>query len=280
MTAAVANQAPRANQAPLDFSQAGTRLSRVIRSEWTKIWSVRSTFWTLLSLVVLTVGLSTLFAWGASSHLNQMNPQDRANLDVTNASMGGLAFGQLAIAVLGVMVISSEYSTGGIKATLTAVPQRMKVLAAKSVVFAFIALVVGLITAFAAFFVSMLFWTHYGLEAHLGDPGVLRAVIGGGLYVAASGMFGLALGTLLRHTAGAITLAVGLLLVAPSLTNLLPGTWGKDINKYFTANAGQRITEVHHTVGQLTPWAGYLTLTVEWLVPLLIGAYLMRRRDA
>jgi ABC-type transport system involved in multi-copper enzyme maturation permease subunit len=266
--------------ASFDDSRARTTLGHVVRSEWTKIWSVRSTFWTLLSLVVVTIGLSALFAWGASSHLADMNPHDRANLDVTSASMGGLLLGQLAIAVLGALVICSEYSTGGIKATLIAVPDRMRVLLAKGVVFAVLAFVVGLITAFGAFFVSMIFWSHHDLAAHLGDPGVLRAVIGGGLYVLASGMFGFTIGVLIRHSGGAIATVVGLLFVAPLLTNALPGSWGSTINKYFTANAGQHITDVIHPAGAVTPWIGYLTISVEWIVPLLVGAWLMKRRDA
>ena len=132
--------------------------------------------------------------------------------------MGGLILGQLAIAVLGVLMVCSEYSTGGIKVTFTAVPDRMRVLLAKGVVLAAISTVVGMITAFGAFFAAMPFWAHQGLAAHLGDPGVLRAVLGGGLYVLASGMLGFAIGAVIRHTAGAITTVVGLLFVAPPLT--------------------------------------------------------------
>lgn len=264
----------------LDDRKANTSLIHVIRSEWTKIWSVRSTMWTLLSLVVVTIGLSTLFAWGATSNLDKMSPKDLATLDPTNAAMGGLLLGQLAIAVLGALVICTEYSTGGIKTTLSAVPNRLRVLLAKGLVFAVIATVVGMITAFAAFYISMIFWDRQGMADHLGDPGVLRAVIGGGLYVLASGMFGFAIGTLLRHSAGAISAVVGLLFLVPLLTGLLPGSWGSTINKYFTSNAGQRITEVVHVPGTLTPWTGYLALTIEWIIPMIVGAYLMKRRDA
>jgi ABC-2 type transport system permease protein len=264
----------------IDDHRARTTLWHVIRSEWTKIWSVRSTFWTLLTLVVVTIGFSTLIAWGESSHLDQLTPIQRAQLDVTNNAMAGLAFGQLAIAVLGALVITSEYSTGGIKATLTAVPNRIRVLLSKAIVFAVIAFIVGVITAFGAFFISMIFWNQKHLATSLGDPGVLRAVIGGGLYVLASGLFGFALGVLIRHTAGSITAAVGLLFVAPPLTGLLPGTWGDDINKYFTSNAGQHITEVVSVPGRMSPWTGYLVITIWWLVPLLVGGYLMKRRDA
>jgi ABC-2 type transport system permease protein len=264
----------------LDNRRAGTGFGHVLRSEWTKVWSLRSTFWTLLGLVTLTIGLSTLAAWGQTSSLKHMSPGDLAAQDPTNMAMSGLILGQLAIAVLGVLVVCSEYSTGGIKVTFTAVPDRMRVLAAKGVVLAAIATVVGMITAFGAFFAAMPFWAHYDMPAHLGDPGVLRAVLGGGLYVLASGMFGLAIGSVIRHTAGAITTVVGLLFVAPGLTELLPGEWGDQIAKHFTSNAGQRITEVVHSTSQLHPWPGYLTFTLWWVIPLALGAWLIKRRDA
>ena len=277
MTATTA-AAPPATQ--FNDRHTHTTLWHVIKSEWTKFWSVRSTLWTLLILFIATVGLSTLIAWGESSNLSKMDPTDRAQLDVTNNAMAGLAFGQLAIAVLGALVLTSEYSTGGIKATLTAVPNRLRVLLSKAIVFGVVALVVGIITAFAAFYVSMIFWTGHHLEAHVGDPGVLRAILGGGLYVLASGMFGFALGALIRHTAGAITAVVALLFVVPPLTNLLPGKWGDDITNYFTSNAGQHITEVVKIPGHMSPWVGYLTITIWWVVPLLFGAWMMKKRDA
>ncbi|HKD97797.1 MAG TPA: ABC transporter permease subunit [Micromonosporaceae bacterium] len=263
-----------------DLSRARSRFPQVLRSEWTKVWSVRSTMWTLLSLVVVTMGFSALFAWGQTSNLHRLSAQELATVDPTNTAMAGLAFGQLAIAVLGVMIISSEYSTGGIRTTLTAVPDRLRVLAAKWLVFGILAWVVGTITAFGAFFVAMPFWAHYDRAVSLGDPGVLRAVLGGGLIALASGMLGFALGTLLRHTAGAITAAVALLFVIPPLTNLLPGSWGNAIAIRFTTNASQNISAVVHQPGQLTPWVGYAWMTLEWVVPVLLGAYLMRRRDA
>lgn len=262
------------------YPAAKASLPNVIRSEWTKIWSVRSTMWTLIALIVSTVGFSALFAWGASSNLDKMSAGERAGLDVTNMAMAGLMFGQLAIAVLGALVVTSEWSTGGIKGTLTAVPARMKMLSAKGIVFLAIALVTGLITAFASFFVSMTFWSHQGLAANLGDPHVLRAVIGGALYVAGSGMFGFALGTLLRHTAGAITAGIGLLFVAAPLTKLLPGSVGEAVAKYFTSNAGQHITDVVPQLNALSPWAGYAAFTVQWVALLAVGAWLVKRRDA
>ena len=255
-------------------------LPRVIRSEWTKFWSLRSTWWTLLIAFVVTVGFATLIAWGASSNVDKMSPQDRATLDVTNIAMAGVAFGQLAMAVLGALVVASEYSTGGIKTTFVAVPNRLRVLLSKVLVFGVVSWVVGTLAAFASFFVAMAFWSSHHLSVSLSDPGVLRAVFGAGLIALASGLLGLALGALIRHTAGSITSAVALLFVLPPLTNLLPGDWGKAISTRFTTNAGQHITEVIHPAGQMHPWPGFLWMLAECVVPLLVGAWLMRRRDA
>jgi ABC-2 type transport system permease protein len=258
----------------------GARFRHVLRSEWTKFWSVRSTLWTLLIAIGLSIGLGVLFSWGLSTNLDDLSEEERATLDPTGVSLGGLSFGQLAIAVLGVLIISSEYSTGGIKATLTAVPQRLKVLLAKALVLLVVALVVGTVVSFVAFFIGQVFWERVDLASSLSDPDVLRAVLGGGLYVAGCGLFGYAFGVLLRHTAGAITAVVALLLVIPPLTFLLPGAWGEAVEKNFTSNAGQTITTVMPAPNLLDPWVGYAVFSAQWLVVLVVGAVLMQRRDA
>jgi hypothetical protein len=251
-----------------------------MRSEWTKLFSVRSTGWTLLALVAATIGLGVLASWGTNHGWSQMSDADRAKFDPVSTSMSGLALGQQAIAVLGVMVISAEYSTGGIRVSLTTVPQRMRLLTAKTLVFTAVAFAVGIATAFGAFYAGQPWFSKRGIGATIGDPGVLRAVIGGGLYVAASGLFGLAMGTLLRRTAGAVTAAVALLLVVPPLMNLLPGAWGDAVVRYFTSNAGQQISYIHQSGNYLTPWVGFGVYCLWWIVPLAIGAWLMERRDA
>jgi ABC-type transport system involved in multi-copper enzyme maturation permease subunit len=267
---------PRTSSLPA----GGATLPRVIRSEWTKFWSLRSTWWTLLIAFIVTVGFATLLSWAASSQFDKMDARDKATLDVTNLAMVGVAFGQLAFAVLGALVVASEYSSGGIKTTLVAVPNRLRVLLSKVVVFSVVSWAVGTVGAFVSFFVAMTFWRSHDLAASLSDPHVLRAVFGAGLIALASGLLGLALGALIRHTAGSITTAVALLFVVPPLTNLLPGTWGNDISSRFTTNAGQHITEVLPVSGQMHPWPGFLWMLGECIVPLLLGAWLMRRRDA
>jgi ABC-2 type transport system permease protein len=258
----------------------GSTLPRVMRSEWTKLTSVRSTGWTLLALVAATIGLGILASWGTNHSWPQMSVEDRARFDPVRTSLSGLSLGQLAIAVLGVLVVSAEYSTGGIRTTLTTVPNRMRLLTAKVLVFTSLSFVVGLITSFAAFYAGQPWFSKRGIGATLGQPGVLRAVIGGGLYVAASGLFGLAIGVLLRHTAGSITIAIATLFVLAPLTQLLPGAWGKAIVRYFTSNAGQQIAYTHQHGNYLTPWVGFGVYCLWWAVPLALGAWLMQRRDA
>jgi ABC-type transport system involved in multi-copper enzyme maturation permease subunit len=264
------------------MTAGGTTFANVLRSEWIKLWSLRSTMWTLIATVTVTLTFTTLIAWGNTVSLGKPDGPDRASFDPTNTSLAGIAFGQLAIAVLGALVLSAEYTTGGIRTTFTAVPQRMRVVLAKAVSFGVVALVTGLVTCFVAFFIGQVFFATKHAEAHLGDPHVLRAVIGGGLYIAGSGMFGFALGALLRKTAAAVTAAAALLFVLPLLSNLLrllPGTIGRHIAEYFTANAGGHITDVMHQDGP-SPWVGYSAFTLEWLAILALGVWLIRRRDA
>lgn len=255
----------------------GTTLANVVASEWTKLRSVRSTLWTSASTFFVTVGLSALVCWGFAGAQNGSAPRV---VDATGLSLAGITMGQLAIVVLGVMVIASEYTSGGIRTTFTAVPQRLKVVGAKALVLGAVALVVGLATSVVAFALGQLFFGRAGLGASLSDPGVARAVFGGGLYLAATALFGFALGTLLRTTAGAITVAVGALLVLPFITGVLPGEWGAAINRYLPSNAGRRIMEVGTSSPGLGPWTGFLVFCLWSAVIAGVGAVLIQRRDA
>ncbi len=252
----------------------------VLRSELTKMSTLRSTRWTLLALVVATVGIGTLFAWGSAYGYHDASPHDQAAFDPVGNALGGLVFGQLAIAVLGVLTISGEYGTGAIRGTFTSVPRRGLVLAAKATLVASAGLVFGLISSVAVFFTSRPIYQHYGLAQSLGDHGVVRALIGGGLYVAASGLFGFAVGALLRNTAGAITTAVAALLVLPGLTALLPGSVGNVIQRYFTSNAGQQVALTVKTDNALGPWSGFAAYCAWWAVILAVATVLVQRRDA
>jgi ABC-2 type transport system permease protein len=259
---------------------ATDRFDQVMRSEWTKFWSVRSTMWTFVALVIVTVGLSALFCLAVAASWEDISAQDRAQIDPVSQSLSGIFLGQAAIIVLGALTISAEYSSGGIRTTLTAVPQRLRLLGAKALVLTVIAFAAGLVTMLPSFLLGqvVLATADAGIEVSLGDPGVLRAVLGGALYVAACGLLGFALGALLRHTAGAITVAIGLVFILPIAGNFLPGTWGDNANKVL--NSGGAIMNARPIEGQLDPWTGYFVFSLWWIVLLTAAAVLMRRRDA
>jgi ABC-2 type transport system permease protein len=260
---------------------ATDRFDHVLRSEWTKFWSVRSTMWTFISLVV-TIGISALLCLAVAVNWADIKPADRDQIDPVSQSLSGVFLGQMAIIVLGSLVISGEYSTGGIRTTLTAVPQRRRLLFAKALVLAVMAFVAGVVTMFPSFWLGQKVLAtadaHPPIDVSLGDPNVLRAVIGAALYVAACGLLGFALGALLRHTAGAITVAIGIVFVLPIVANFLPGTWGDNVGKVL--NAGGAISNTRHIDGQLDPWTGYAVFSLWWIVLLTVAAVLMRRRDA
>jgi ABC-2 type transport system permease protein len=255
------------------------RFTSVVRGELTKLLSLRSTRWTLLALVVATVGFGALFSF-AQVHSPTDSPHDQATFDPTAISLSGLVFGQLAIAVLGVLTISSEYGTGAIRGTFTAVPRRRLVLAAKAAVVAGTGLLFGLLSSFAAFFAGKPFFDGKGLGVSLSDGSVLRAVFGGGLYIAASGLFGFGLGALLRNTAGSIVAAIVGLLVLPGLTHLLPGSAGHVVVRYFTSNAGQQVASVIQTGNTLGPWTGFVVYCAWWALFLAGALLVVGRRDA
>jgi len=256
----------------------------VLRSEWTKLRTVRSTYWTLLAAAVITVGISALLS---AIYVNQypgMSASDRAFFDPTQFSLIGVFMAQFAIGVLGVLTITGEYSTGAIRSTLAAVPQRRTVLAAKATVFTGVTLVVGLVSCFAAFFVGQAILSTQDIQAHLGDPGVLRAVAGSGLYLAVIGLFALGIGTLLRRSAGAISALFGVILVLPVLVQTLPSSWSDAIAKYLPSNAGEAIV---HTVQadprigpMLSPWAGMGVFMLYAAVALVLAGFALHRRDA
>ena len=254
----------------------------VLRAEWTKLWSVRSTIWSLLVTIAIIVGLGALFCAARVARANRLDG-DLRNFDPTGFSLNGIFLAQLAVGVLGVLVITSEYATGQIRATLGATPQRNVVLAAKVVVFMVVVFAVGLVACFAAFFIgqSILSGTTKFHHASIGDPGALRAVIGGAMYLSVLGALGIGLGTMLRRTAGAIAALVGLLLILPILVNFLPSPWSTDISKFLPLQAGNN---VFHTAKlsstDLSLWVGFAVFCVYAVASLAVGAVLLVRRDA
>ena len=195
-------------------------ISGLLRSEWTKLRTVRSTMWTLGVTVVLGIGVSVLAT--AETGRTGSQPARHIGFDPISTSLIGVFIGQFAIGVLGVLVMSAEYGTGTIRATLSAAPRRPLVLVAKVIVFGAVALVVAEVVSFLAFFVGQALLTAPAPHATLSSPGAWRAVVGSGLYVAVLGLFSLGLATIIRHTAGAISAFVGILLVLPLIVQALP----------------------------------------------------------
>ena len=256
---------------------------RLMLAEWTKLRSVRSTVWSLVLLVVLDLGFTALFTALNMAQWDKADASQRAAIiaDPTGVILGsGFFLSQLTVCVLGVMVIASEYSTGMIRASLLAVPRRLPMLAAKCVVFAALVFVLGTVVSFTSFFIGQPI-LHSRAPVALGDPGVLRAVIGGGMYLAMLGLFALALGAIIRHTAAGITGIIGFVLVLAPLAQLLPGSLGKHIHAYLPSEAGHLIAQAHQGRDDLvTPWQGYGVFAIWTVVMLVVAGVLLMRRDA
>jgi ABC-2 type transport system permease protein len=252
----------------------------VLRSEWVKLRSVRSTFWALTVTVVLGIALGAVISAVTAHAYAKFSVSQKLSWDPTGVSGAGMAIAQLAIAVLGVLFISSEYSSGMIRTSLIAVPKRGRVLAAKSLVFAGVTFVVGEVTSFAAFFVGQALISGHAPYAVLGDPGVARAVVGGGLYLAALAVLSVAAGTLLRHPAAAIACMVAVLLVLPVIAQALPDSWRNPVTEFWPTQAGSEITSVYHSAHTLQPWPGFGVMCLFVAIVYGIAWTLLDRRDA
>lgn len=269
-------------QTPTQASPAGSggvTFPRVVRSEWVRFRSLRSTWITLAVTVVFVIGLGALFTAARAAHWPPRDPQELLTFDPTLASLGGTFLAQLAIGVLGVLVVTGEYTTGMIRATFTAVPHRVGVLLARSVVFTAVTSVTLLPTALVAFTLGQRLLSSKHIETTLGAPNVGRAVVGAGLYLVAIGLFGVALGWLIRHTAGAIATLFGLLLILPLLVHFLPDPWPDRIGKWLPSQAGQAVFAVRHEPGSLDPWVGFAVLCAWAVAALVAAAVLLVRRD-
>src|ERR1700733_9948673 len=306
---------------PPATGRAGLR--GAIASEFTKIRSVRSTYWTLLALLVVSVGIGAAITGGTAANFSH-NPGNKAGFDATQTSL--VAFfeiGQLIIAVIAAMAITSEYSTGMIRTSLTAQPRRGTVYAAKAIVLTSLTLIVSLVTSFIAFFVGQALLSSSGVSASLFHsvtipqnanvtcpqkgigggggglpPGckvvysgtdvihpstVLLAIIGCALFVTLVAILAFGIGAIVRHTAGAIAIAIALLFIIPVLEQALPNQWRWDIMRFLPDAANQVVSVTIPGGGNQHLWSAWpqLGVTALWAVVLLgAGAYLFRKRDA
>jgi ABC-2 type transport system permease protein len=262
---------------PDDVSAHNVTLPRVIRSEWIKLRSVRSTVVTLglTASAVIAIGvLVSMLSNGAA-----IAADGQVVYDPAGNSLFGATLAQLVLGVVGALVITSEYSTGLIRTTLTAVPRRLPVLWAKGIVVASAAFAMMVASLSVAFFVGQAVYGGGGPSASLSDPGVLRAVLAAALFPTAIAVMGVAFGALMRHTATAIGILVAILFVVPVLFETLGGVWG-DASEYLPGEAGQAMITVVKDSGQMSPGAGLLVL-IGWVGALLAGATItLKRRDA
>lgn len=254
--------------------------ARVAFSEWTKLHSLRSTRWSLFAAVLLTIAFPILFAALTSSHWGSMSPSDRADRHPLDIALAGVNVSQLAIAVLGVLVITGEYSTGMIRASFTAVPKRLPVLWAKTGVFALVAFLLMLPSVLIAFFASQAILSrHHILQISFSHPGVARSVIGGAVYLMLVGIFALGIGALVRNTAGGIATFAGIFFVIPPLMNILPTRWNNAITQYLPSEAGRQIFSLTHGSHTLSPWPGAMLFVGYCSLVLALAAVLLVRRD-
>ena len=253
----------------------------ILRSEWIKLRSLRSSWISLLLTAVVAIGLGVLFSALRGNDLAHHGGRFGDPFDPVAISLRGVYLAQIAIGVLGVLLITGEYSTGMIRASLTAVPRRTPVLLAKALVYAAASYAVAIFATIIAFAAGQAALDSYGFGVSLSSPGALRAVFGGALYLMIIGLLGLGLGFALRNTGGAIATLFALLLILPALAQALPDSWQQHVDKYLPMTAGTQILVTRHQEpNMLSPWLGLLVLAGYAAVALVIGAIVLRRRDA
>ncbi|MFD7735722.1 ABC transporter permease [Kitasatospora phosalacinea] len=256
--------------------------ARVLRSEWAKMWSLRSTWITLGLGLFFLVAFGLIAAYQFKSRLDSGRPMDRdfADAGALSLSLFGTNFAQLALGVLGVLIAAGEYSTGMIRSTLAAVPRRLPVLWAKALVYGAVALVLATAGVFVAFLFGSGIVSGTRAAMTLSDPGAVRGLFGAGLYLGLVGVIGVALGMLLRSVAGGISVLVASLMLVPGLVSLLPTSWHSHISPYLPSNAGEAMFALHHDSTTLSPGAGLAVFALWTAAALAGGAVRLVRRDA
>jgi len=269
----------RPEPASVSPANQGATFGDAVRSEWTKARTVPSTMWTLLVATVLGIGLSALFS-ALLANQYAKSASLRATWDPTSTSGSGFGLAQLAIVVLGVLMITSEYSSGAIRTSLTAIPRRERFLAAKAVVLSGIVFVFTEVVAFVTFFIGQALFSGHAPTANLGQPYVLRALVGAGLYTILIALLGMGLGAILRNAAGAIAIMVALLFVLPALAAALPDSIEHSVEKFWPTQAGQQVTNVVRGTHALSAWEGFGVMCLFVAIVLFFAFFLLDRRDA
>ncbi|PFG38802.1 ABC-2 type transport system permease protein [Georgenia soli] len=271
---------PRDHRSTVD---ARLTFGGVMRGEWIKLLSLRSTWWTL----GITVAVMALLALAQASSVNYLlEPPMALPVDQLHGAefvIGGYQFGMVTIGVLGALLITGEYSTGMIRSTLAAVPARLPVLAAKAIALVVVTLVVSVVSLVAAYLVSMPFLSDHGLVPALDDPLTWQAFGGMAYFFVVAALVALGLGAVLRHTAGTITAVLGLLLLLPMILQFINIDWVQDVMQYLPLNAAMAFLGISEFFGaneNLSAWQGVAVVGAYAVVALVAGAWSLRRRDA
>ncbi|MER7398855.1 ABC transporter permease [Streptomyces sp. NPDC000151] len=254
-------------------------VSQVLTSEWTKIRSVRSTVWTLGIAVVVTVVLGAVICLLVKNDFGSMPIRERLTFDATNTAFAGMGLGQLAMIVFGVLVVANEYSTGMIRTSLAAVPQRGTFLFCKIAVATLLAFVVGLVTSFVTFSVGQAM-LGADLRVGLGAPGVLRAVFGGALYMTLIALFSMGVAAVLRSPMLSLGILMPFFFLISNILGAVSAT--RKLGRYLPDQAGQKVMKVVPTGDDVPygPWGG-LGIMALWVIAALIAGYLfLKKRDA
>jgi ABC-2 type transport system permease protein len=264
----------RATRPPGRVTQAG-----VFRSEWTKLYSLRSTRYSLLATAVMTIGFGMIASAATVSRWASMSVADKATFDPLATSLLGVRFGVLAIGVLGVLLIAGEYSTGMIRSTMAAVPKRLPVLWGKAGVYGLVALVIAVPAAFIAFFAGQAILSGQHIQIAFSHAGVPQAVLGAAVYLTLVGLFAMGLGAIMRNTAAGIATFAGLMFVLSPLISILPASIANSIDPYLPNSAGEAMMQIGHQANTLSPWAGFAVLAGYVAVTFAMAAILLIRRD-
>ncbi|QEO15800.1 ABC transporter permease subunit [Agromyces intestinalis] len=274
---------------PVRHDETRPSFARLVHSEWIKLRSLRSTVWSYAIVIAIAVGMAWLmsatFTGGMGGELDVATaPAEQQVAFVVQAASFGVLFGQLVVGVLGVLSMSGEYTTGMIRSTLAATPRRLPALAAKATVLFLTTFAVGVVALLAAFVTANAVFAGSGVSVSLFDPEVVQPLLLGALYLALVSVFALGVGTMLRSSAGGIAAVLGLLLLLPTVLQMLPADWAHDLVPYLLASAGMVMTTPPGAVDPASTdpnaWQS-LAITVGWVAASIAGAaVLLRRRDA
>lgn len=267
-----------AQYSPDQVPVAPVTQARVLHAEWIKMRSLRSTTLTLVAAVVAMIALAWIIGAATNSHWTRMDPVERLRFNAVDRSLAGVHLAQLAVGVLGVLVMSGEYATGMVRATLSAVPRRLPVLWAKAALYAVVTFLLMLGSSLVAFLVGQHFLASHGTT--LSAPHAWRAIFGTAGYLTAVALLAVALGFIIRSTAGGIATLFGLLLVLPGIGLLLPTDWQTHTVPYLPSNAGESIYSAAPDPTALSPTTGLLVLVIWVVAGLAVAAVLLKRRDA